>query len=175
MKVSFILLVAITSLSSSARAQRHPLAVDLTAGIGTGRGGFYVDRTAFDAELTVAPAHAGLLVGALTAGVRASPGSSDVCLLPADPHQGCAPRFPSGGHVGVMGGAELSSGFVGIRALTGPALFRVGSETLVGGQLSVDASAGSAHVALVVAGRLSVFGPDDVLNASAIEFGLRLR
>jgi hypothetical protein len=98
--------IALTLLAAdalTAQSAQSP-SLDVTVGLSTGAGGHYFDRNGLAGEVTLVPEHEHAPVVGITAGVRGTPASSDVCVLAAGPGSRCLPRFPTITHLAVLGG-----------------------------------------------------------------------
>ena len=150
--VALILMVAQSSYAQPTR----PFSMDISVGVSTAAGGHYVDRAGFAGEISLVPEHSAGGIVALTVGGRGSFASGDVCALEAGPGTRCLPRFPATAHLGLLGGLERRVSGVTLRMLGGPAFYGGAGVSGMGSQLQVDAAAGAAHVALVMAARGSL-------------------
>lgn len=154
----------------------RPLAVDATIGTSYGWGGSYTGRDGVAGAITLVPWHATARIAALTLGGRGSLPHGDTCIIAAGSSSGCLPRFPSMTHLGLLGGFERTRSGRSIRALMGPALFKSGSTSTLGGLGQLDASAGSAHLSVVatVRGEL-VRHAGETLRLGSLSLGIRVQ
>jgi hypothetical protein len=92
--------------------ERTPASLEVSAGIGFGRGGTFRDRTgiALDATLgwRIRQIPGGAMVLALTAGVQGNSGATDICVIA--PAGGCVPAYPLFYSVGTAAGWEWVRG-----------------------------------------------------------------
>ena len=160
----------------TAQSARSP-SLDVTVGLSAGAGGHYFDRNGLASELTLVPQHEHGRLVAVTAGVRGSLASSDICALEAGPGSRCLPRLPTIAHLGLLGGWEYRHAGPALRAAAGPALFGGSGTSGLGAQLSVDAAVGVTHIALIAAARGGFVAPfaGEPLRLGSLELGLRLR
>ena len=169
-------LILLATSFSYAQTTRS-LSVDLSVGLSTGSGGRYADRSGIAGEITLVPEHATIGFVALTVGGAGSIGSGDVCALEAGPGTRCLPQFPATAHLGVLGGLEGRVSGVTLRMLGGPAFFGGAGASGMGSQIQLDASAGGAHIAVLIATRGSLIrrfsGETQWLSSVAV--GLRIR
>lgn len=174
----WIVLAYLAADALAAQSAKSP-SLDVTVGLSGGAGGHYFDRTGLAGEITLVPEHEHAGVVGLTAGVRGTPASSDICVFEAGPRSRCLPRFPTIAHFGLLGGWEYRHAGAALRAVAGPAFFIVGggATSRLGAQLGVDAAVGVTHVALVAAGRAGFVAPftREPLRLASLELGLRVR
>ena len=161
---------------------RDSLSLDVTVGPNSGAGGRrpYYNSGGISGEVTLAfrahPARTLAHVEAISLGRRTAMEFGDPCrIVPGEP--GCAPAFPSFGHLAALAGFEWRASRVAGRALAGPALYYGGGPTGAGGQFQLDAAVGFTHLALVVAARVGLISrfTGETLRDRSLEFGLRLQ
>ena len=171
-----VLLALLAADALTAQSAKSP-SLDVTVGLSTGAGGHYFDRTGLAGEITLVPEHEHAGVVGVTAGVRGTPASSDICALEAGPGSRCLPRFPTITHLGLLGGWEFRHAGAALRALAGPAIFGGSGTSALGAQLSMDAAIGVTHVAVVAAARAGLVAPfsGEPLRLGSLELGLRVR
>lgn len=169
-------LVMIACVPLAAQGAR-PFSVDITAGLSTGWGGRYFDRSGVAGEVTLIPAHETARIVAVAVGGRGTPASGDICVLESGPGSPCLSRFPALVHVGLLAGLERLSSLGTVRAMWGPAFYGGQGASGIGAQIQFDAAAGFTHVAFVVAGCGSVVArfTGETLRLGSLAVGLRIR
>jgi hypothetical protein len=174
MQIRIALIVAL--VFAGATQSEAQTSLDLTVGVGSGRGGSrnYQGAGALTGELTAAQGASRLY--AATIGGRANPASNDKCELESATTFTCRPKFPSSAHVGALVGTQAMQGSATARAMIGPGLF-FGGTTGIGGLLHLDAAVGLSHLKVVIAARGSAFRTfsGESFALGSFELGLRLQ